>query len=294
MAQAGGVFRALATLRAWPGAVVLCYHAVRADAAVPAGLPFAGLHVPATHLAQHLEAARRLCTPVTMAQLVGHLRHGAPLPPRAVHFTFDDGYRSVLSRALPLLERADVPASVFVCASPSRNRTAFWYDAMARARGDEAVVALRDGGTADWTAVVQQWCPAVPSDDELATLTADEVAALGKHPLVEIGSHTSTHPPLAQIPPERQRAEILAGIEGVAEWTGTPPRAFAYPIGRPGRDYTARTLRLLADAGVAAGFTTAPGWCSTARPPLEQPRFVMVDGLDGAELAYRLAWHWRP
>jgi peptidoglycan/xylan/chitin deacetylase (PgdA/CDA1 family) len=257
-------------------------------------MPFAGLHVPAAHLAEHLDVARQLCTPVTLSQIVDAIEGRSPLPPRAVHFTFDDGYRSVLTRALPLIERADVPASVFVCASPSRNGTAFWYDAMAREHGDREVVALRDGGQADWEAVVARWSPPVKADDELATLTGQEVAALGAHPLVEIGSHTGTHLPLAQIPAERQRTEIAAGIDCVAEWTGRRPRAFAYPIGRPDHDYDAQTMRLVREAGVSVAFTTAPGWCAPGRPALEQPRFVMVDGLDGAELANRLAWHWRP
>jgi peptidoglycan/xylan/chitin deacetylase (PgdA/CDA1 family) len=88
-------------------------------------------------------------------------------------------------------------------------------------------------------------------------------------------------------------AEIAAGIDSVAEWTGQRPRAFAYPIGRPAHDYDARTVRCLRDAGIAVAFTTVPGWCSPRHAALEQPRFVMVDGLDGTELAYRLAWQWR-
>jgi peptidoglycan/xylan/chitin deacetylase (PgdA/CDA1 family) len=108
-----------------------------------------------------------------------------------------------------------------------------------------------------------------------------------------VGTHTETHPVLSQLAVEGQRDEIRRAVAAVEAWTGRRPRAFAYPTGRRGRDYDERTIREVAAAGVEAAFTTEPGWSSAARPPLEQPRFVMVDGLDGAELDYRLAWHWR-
>jgi len=289
-----GVFAALARRRAWPGVAVLCYHAVRATATPPEGMPFAGLHVPVAHLAAHLAELRRMCHPIALGQLIDHVERGTPLPPRAVHITFDDGYRSVATRALPLLEAIDVPASVFICTRPVATGTHFWYDAMSRAEGDLAVVARRDQGACDWNRVVESWSPPAPQDDELAPLSIDEVRQLSAHPLIEIGSHTATHPPLAQLGPAAQRREIAEAMSSLEQWTGVRPRAFAYPIGRRGRDYDARTVAILRTEGVALAFTTEPAWASARAPALEQPRFMMVDGWDAAELAYRLASLWQP
>lgn len=288
-----GVFAALTRLGSWPGVAVLCYHAVRDTLVAPRALPFAGLHVPAAHFAAHMALLRRLCHPVSLDQLVAHLTQGRSLPRRAVHVTFDDGYRSVWTRAVPVLETYDVPASVFVCTQPVATGSHFWYDAMAQAEGDAAAVAVRDGGGADWPTVLEAWSPPVPRDHELTPLSPDEVRRLAVHPLMAVGSHTRTHPVLAQLDAAGQAREVAAAIDTLEEWTGVRPRAFAYPVGRPGHDYDARTHDVLRDAGVSLAFTTEPAWASVRRPVLEQPRFLMVDGWDEAELAYRLAWLWR-
>jgi peptidoglycan/xylan/chitin deacetylase (PgdA/CDA1 family) len=287
------VFDAAARLRPWPGAVVLCYHGVRPGITVDAGWTFGGLHVPVAHLAEHLEVVRRLGTPVTLDQLRASLDGGRALPRRAIHVTFDDGYRSVLTRALPLLERAGVPATVFVCRRPCETRTLFWFDAMARQQGDDAVVALRDGHRADWDAVLADWSIPASEDDSLAPLSPGEIARLADHRLVEVGSHTDAHLPLAQLEPGWQRREIERAVEAIESWTGRRPRSFAYPIGRPGVDFDRHTVAFVAKAGVDLAFTTIAGCSSMRHAALEQPRFVMVDGIDGAELAYRLAWIWR-
>jgi peptidoglycan/xylan/chitin deacetylase (PgdA/CDA1 family) len=273
--------------------VVLCYHGIRPDTTDEAGHAFRDLHVSASRFAEHLEAIRRLATPVTLDRIRESLAGARPLPPRAVHLSFDDGYRSVLTHALPLLDRAGVPASVFVCRKASETQTLFWFDAMARHLGDARVVALCDSGGADWPVVLSDWSVPAGVGDVLAPLSPEEVAELAAHDLVEVGSHTDAHLPLARLAPDRQRQEIGRAIEAIETWTGRRPRAFAYPIGRPNVDFDDRTVALVADAGVDLAFTTAAGRCSRAHAALAQPRFVMVDGVDGAELAWRLAWHWQ-
>jgi len=51
---------------------------------------------------------------LSLAELVRALREGELLPPRAVALTFDDGYDSVYTEALPRLERRGWPFTVFV------------------------------------------------------------------------------------------------------------------------------------------------------------------------------------
>jgi len=51
---------------------------------------------------------------ISAAQLFAALERGAPLPPRPVMITFDDGYRDILWNAAPLLHRLRMPATAFV------------------------------------------------------------------------------------------------------------------------------------------------------------------------------------
>ncbi|MCC7495621.1 MAG: polysaccharide deacetylase family protein [Fimbriimonadaceae bacterium] len=61
---------------------------------------------------QHLREAG--VTVVRLDQVVAHLREGAPLPPRAVALTFDQGTRGLYTTAWPLLREFGYPATFFV------------------------------------------------------------------------------------------------------------------------------------------------------------------------------------
>ncbi|MDT8452442.1 MAG: polysaccharide deacetylase family protein [Gammaproteobacteria bacterium] len=49
-----------------------------------------------------------------LPQLLESLRNGEPMPEKVVAITFDDGYESVYSEALPVLQKHDFPFTVFV------------------------------------------------------------------------------------------------------------------------------------------------------------------------------------
>lgn len=51
---------------------------------------------------------------LTQEQLLAALRDGAPLPPRPVLITFDDGYRDVLGKASPVIHRLGLHATEYV------------------------------------------------------------------------------------------------------------------------------------------------------------------------------------
>jgi peptidoglycan/xylan/chitin deacetylase (PgdA/CDA1 family) len=85
------------------------------------------LSVTPGHFAQNLEIIRKKWRPVALGALVRRLREGKRLD-RAVAVTFDDGYADNLHRALPLLERYDVPATVFVTTGCLDRAAGFWWD----------------------------------------------------------------------------------------------------------------------------------------------------------------------
>jgi peptidoglycan/xylan/chitin deacetylase (PgdA/CDA1 family) len=65
---------------------------------------------------------------VTLAQVLRARREGAALPPRALLITFDDGWRDNVDYALPALQRASLPAAMFVAADAVGARQPFYQE----------------------------------------------------------------------------------------------------------------------------------------------------------------------
>jgi peptidoglycan/xylan/chitin deacetylase (PgdA/CDA1 family) len=97
----------------------------------------------------------------------------SPPADRTLAVTFDDGYRSVFTHALPILERLGLPATVFVPTD--------FVD--------------RDGPMS-WPGI-DEWVGG-PYEEELVGMSWNELAALGKAGW-EIGSHTCSHPHLSRV-----------------------------------------------------------------------------------------------
>jgi len=118
-------------LRRWakriaPKALILLYHRVAEVSSDPQLLC-----VSPKHFAEHLEVLRRNYYPLSLRSLRRRLALNL-WPPRSVVITFDDGYADNLYQARPLLEAADVPATVFIVAGKIDSQQEFWWDELER------------------------------------------------------------------------------------------------------------------------------------------------------------------
>jgi peptidoglycan/xylan/chitin deacetylase (PgdA/CDA1 family) len=216
------------------------------------------------------------------------------MPSRPVLVTFDDGYRSVFTLAKPILEKYEIPATVFITSRPAIERRRFWYDEMAGASGESSVEEAKSMPHEDWTQQVAALpAKAVADGDPHAPLRLDEIRELARHPLFEIGGHSATHPILSRAGENVQRREIEENRRELQSATGIAPRAFAYPNGRPGADYDATSLRLVREAGYEAAFTTQAGFSPASQSRWERSRFLMLAGISEAELGHRLSYSWK-
>jgi peptidoglycan/xylan/chitin deacetylase (PgdA/CDA1 family) len=89
------------------------------------------LCVTPSHFGEHLEVLRAYGRRYRIREVAAALRAGR-LPHRGVGVTFDDGYADNLHNAKPLLERHDVPATVFVTAGYVGRGREFWWDELER------------------------------------------------------------------------------------------------------------------------------------------------------------------
>src|SRR5262249_6249536 len=97
-------------LRSWFGckALILMYHGVAEVSSAPWSL-----FATPQHFAEHLEVLRQYARPMRLRRLAQAFGN-VSLASRSVVVTFDDGYANNLHNARPLLERYDIPATVFL------------------------------------------------------------------------------------------------------------------------------------------------------------------------------------
>jgi peptidoglycan/xylan/chitin deacetylase (PgdA/CDA1 family) len=221
--------------------VVLCYHAVSPD--WPAALSIR----PEVLEEQLTFLSRRGYRGVPVAEAL----QGEP-PGRTVAITFDDAYRSVLELAKPILDRLDMRASIYVPTD--------WPD--------------RDGPMS-WDGIAQ-WAGG-PHEHELDCLGWDELRGLADAGW-EVGSHTCSHPRLAELASEEDiAAELTRSRAACEEHMQRPCRSIAYPYG----SYDERVVEAAGAAGYEFGLTLPHGLHGPR--PLAWPRV----GIYNADTTYR-------
>ena len=109
-----------------PSSLILLYHRVADVQPDPWSLC-----VTPRHFAEQLEILRQYGRPMQLWQLAQALADGN-LPRRSVVVTFDDGYADNLSYAKPILERYEIPATVFLITGHIGHAREFWWDELER------------------------------------------------------------------------------------------------------------------------------------------------------------------
>ena len=107
-------------------------------------------------------------------------------------------------------------------------------------------------------------------------MRSDQVLALHRAGM-QIGAHTVSHPILAGLDDATALAQMSNSRDQLQRLTDAPVPLFAYPNGRPGTDYNARTVVLAQALGFEAAVTTGWGAARQGHNPFELPRFTPWD-----------------
>lgn len=276
---------------------------------------------------RQMRALKLASNPISLAEAVGCLAEGRPLPARATVVTFDDGYRDNLEVAAPILRDLSIPAIFFLVPEFLSSREAPWWERLAWAiqeRGrrettDWKGMTLALGGD-DPSAVME------PLARHLKTLTEAErqqavkelielMDPAGKEPVspmmvwdealqlaemgFDIGSHSSRHMILSNESPESQLDDLRGARVLLEQGIGISIDLLAYPNGSTA-DFDQSTLEAAVQSGYRAAVTTISGRNHRATELLALRRFVMYPewgplgfGVVGRHLAQEAAFRSR-
>jgi peptidoglycan/xylan/chitin deacetylase (PgdA/CDA1 family) len=222
-----------------------------------------------------------------LREVVDRLWRKLPLPERAVAITFDDGFRSVYTTAFPVLERYQVPFTVFLITSLVGSNQPAWperlfsgilttkTESVTFAQADwplltsqQRAVAypvicsqLKRMGVREKDEALQRLLDSLGRDEDpgsvFALMSWDEIHRLSRSGLADFGSHTHTHEILSQCDDARQKAELQQS-RGVLLQHLENADLFAYPNGTAA-DFTELTKLLLRELGYRCGLSTIDG-----------------------------------
>ena len=270
----------------------------------PAPDPLLPAEPDAARFEHQMRAVRGWFNVIALDDAVRRLADGT-LPARALAITFDDGYANNHDVALPILRRLGLTATFFI-ATRYLDGGVMWNDhvieAVRACRGDALDLAVLGlgrvplGSADDRRAAIDRIVAALkyrpPREREEA---AGRIAALAGAPPVDdlmmsrakvralaeagmqIGAHTHSHPILATLDDAQALAEIARSKAALEEVVARPVTLFAYPNGKPGRDYGRAHVEQARALGFAAACSTAPGVATRDADPYQLPRFTPWD-----------------
>ena len=169
---------------------ILTYHALDDDGSVLSVAP----HLFAEQMRMLCDLPARVVTLEEIGRALTEGRAAEDL----IAITFDDGFRSVLDHAYPVLGRYGFPATVFL-------------------------VTDYCGSTNAWPGQ-PTWAPRAP------LLHWSEVREMAVGGIV-FGSHTRTHPDLRRVTPAQAQEELAGSRKAIEDAVGRPVTTFAYPYG---------------------------------------------------------------
>jgi peptidoglycan/xylan/chitin deacetylase (PgdA/CDA1 family) len=286
--------------------IVLGYHNVEGTACFPS-TPGAGTR----GLLQQFMALRKVANVVPLDEALQRMADGAPLPPRAVAITFDDGYRDNLTVAGPMLRDLGLPATCFLVPELLSGEVTPWWEELASAllharsgavewagsrlpltSPEERRAAFRHlapglkevSGAQRRRAVAELVSAADPAEPYRTDVQfLDWEGARRLQDYMTIGSHSLRHDVLSRESADDQETDILTARRRLQDELGAGIEVIAYPNGEAA-DYDERTMKAAELAGHTFGVTTEPGRNTATTPHFEIRRSVLLSERGVVEL----------
>lgn len=164
---------------------------------------------------------------IRISDMLEYMRSGEKAKGRQMLVTFDDAWRSNLD-LIPIIEKYQVPITIFAPITPLQEGNYWWEYAQkagGRALSDE-MKTYDENRFLEKVRILQE-----QQSVSRSAMTMEELKQLSQHPLVDIGSHSFTHPILTNISDISLERELRESQQYLQDYIEKPVRFFCYPNG---------------------------------------------------------------
>ncbi|WP_191408507.1 polysaccharide deacetylase family protein [Flavobacterium bizetiae] len=227
-----------------------------------------------------------------------------------VVITFDDGYADNILNALPLLEKHEIPATIFVTTLNINKENEFWWDRLVfdysscneifylpnkkdkNLKSDsiykEIVEKLNNFSNDE----KEKWFLEFEKVNHLMffprkeyrSLTNLELQLLSKHPLISIGIHTHNHYPLGSLTYEQQKQELLRSLKKLNELEINPTKYLSLPHG----SYNIETFNIIKELNLSGALLANNYYSSNRNKVSKKINRILIPNIKDKILAQYL------
>ena len=309
----GGISPIKEICRRWNGlAGILCYHSVLPDnELINFEGPYTTLSIKEELFDEHIYSISKNETVVSMDEMYEHLVSSSQA--FVVAITFDDGYKDNLTYALPILEKYNIPATIYITtAFPEGNTWIWWFELWDYIRDQNHVSLNYNNEHHEWKTSKSKKKYKCFNDLsllftslnkekqqnilEILTQTSkrkmypelcldwNEIKILDKSPLVTIGAHTHSHQNLSLLTKKEVSLEMVTSKQILEKELNHQIDHLAYPYGTL-NEAKIREYDLAKEHGFKTSVTTIPNSnqaiAMNAIPRLGIPYNLNALGLQG-------------
>lgn len=198
------------------------------------------------------------------------------LPCKSVVITFDDGHISNY-QMLPVIQRLQIPVTVFLCSSIVGTNRHFWFRHSEEVK--LRVESLKQLTNKQRFETMKQWGFDQKKEyTDTQALTKEQIVEMKS--LVDFQSHTCYHPILPQCDHEEALFEIAGSKQQLEDNFGLKIVALSYPNG----DYSSRDIEMAKEAGYHCAVTVDSGYNNAYTDLFRLKRFSVNDAKSITEL----------
>lgn len=257
---------------------ILLYHRV-ADDPIDSQL----LSVSPENFEQQIKYLTDNYSVIPLDEMTNNLQRNE-LKKNTISITFDDGYVDNLYNALPVLEKYNAHATIFITSQWINKNITPWWDELGylftgkhnlpeeinivdqsfkiKSREDKfqlhnvlwaEIKKMPPQKIEEIIAYLYSVCGVKKEvRPECRLMNENELIDLSNSNLISIGAHTENHPTLSLLSKEEQKKEILNSKKQLEKLLGVEIKLFSYPFGGKS-DFNEVTEEIVKDAGFYAG-----------------------------------------